>query len=103
METVPERLNLPPREPQGVGPSVAEGVEPERQMEVGMSDAGAPGGGGEGGGAEELTTVEGGGGGGEGGGGEGEGEGVVHNVAEGEHVELNVQVDEVRTEDIAHI
>ena len=82
METLPERLNLPPREPQAVevGPGGAEGAEQERQMEVG---------GGEGsvgvveGGAEGTVT-------------EGGGEGVVHNVAEGEQVEVNVQVDEVR-------
>ena len=95
METVPERLNLPPREPQEVGPSVPEGVgpgvpegaEPERQMEVGTSESGASSSPvGEGGGAEGTTVTT-----------EGGGEGVIHNVEEGEQVELNVQVDEVKS------
>ena len=94
METVPERLNLPPREPQEVGPSVPEGVgpgvpegaEPERQMEVGTSDIGGSSSVGEGGGAEGTTVTT-----------EGGGEDVIHNVEEGEGVELNVQVDEVKS------
>ncbi|CAI8007058.1 Serine/threonine-protein phosphatase 2A 56 kDa regulatory subunit delta isoform [Geodia barretti] len=82
METVPERLNLPPREPQevgpsipeGVGPGVPEGAEPERQMEVGTSESGASSSPvGEGGGAEGTTVTT-----------EGGGEGVIHNVEEGE-------------------